>query len=85
MNAADAPPNYAIRTWDALRDYLAAWSEQPPRLGEETLELALISWLRDVADSKHSLRPESEADRMLIESGLYDAIKSADVMLEPVR
>lgn len=84
-NQEEAPPNYTVRTWEALRDYLASWNEQPQHLGEETLELALASWLRDVANSTRKLRPDSEADRMLVESGLYNAIKSGEVLLEHVR
>jgi uncharacterized protein (DUF2342 family) len=82
VHLAEALPNYEMRTWEALRDYLSTWTEQPPRLGEESLQLALASWLSDLVSATRKLRPEAEVDRTLIESGLYDAIKSGEVRLE---
>jgi len=85
VNLAEAPPNYEIPTWEALGDYLGTRTEQPRRIGEESLQLALASWLNDVAGSIRKLRPESEVDRILVDSGLYDAIKSGEVHVESVR
>ncbi len=84
-NQEALPPHYVVRTWDALRNYLSSWNEPPKRLGEETLELAVASWLRDLTNLTHKISPDSEADRMLVDSGLYDAIKSGEVSLESVR
>jgi hypothetical protein len=84
-NQEASHPHYVVRTWDALRDYLSSWTEPPQQLGEEKLELALTSWLRDLTNLTRKLRPDSEADRMLVDSGLYDAIKSGMVLLEPIR
>jgi hypothetical protein len=85
VNLTEAPPNYEIPTWEVLGDYLGSRTEQPRRIGEESLQLALASWLNDVASSKHELHPESEVDRMLIDSGLYEAIKSGAVHVESAR
>jgi hypothetical protein len=85
VNLAEAPPDYEIPTWEVLGGYLGARNEPPRRVWEESLQLALASWLNDVASSKRELRPESEADRLLVDSGLYEAIKSGAVHVESAR
>jgi hypothetical protein len=39
------------------------------------MELAIASWLNDLANNVRKPDPSSEADQMLIRSGLYDQMK----------
>jgi len=85
VNQSEARPDYEIPTWEVLGDYLGGRSEQPRRVWEESLQLALASWLNDVASSKRELRPDSGVDRLLVDSGLYEGIKSGEVHVESGR
>lgn len=69
----DVLPDYVVGTTELLRDYLGPWFEEQ-QLGKESLELAVRSWLHDLTGSIRAPRRDSEADRMLLASGAYEAI-----------
>lgn len=78
-SGAHVPPDYHAETADVLREYLGRWAERPESLGEESLQIALSSWLRDLTKTRRAPRQDSEADRMLLESGAYQAIRHGTV------
>jgi hypothetical protein len=83
--AAEVPPDYSARTSDVLREYLGSWAEHAPHLGEESLEIAVSSWLRELTSARRAPHPESDADRILMDSGAYEAIRHGSVTSDAYR
>ncbi|MBD0319643.1 MAG: hypothetical protein ICV87_04870 [Gemmatimonadetes bacterium] len=77
----ESPPDYTARITDILAEYLGTWSNNPENLAEESLSIALSAWFRDLAGDKRRVR--SEADRVVVESGLSRAISRGEVNAEP--
>jgi hypothetical protein len=82
---ADVPPDYSASTSHVLREYLGSWAENSPHLGEESLEIAVSSWLRELTSTMRAPRPESDADHILMESGAYQAIRHGSVTSDSYR
>jgi hypothetical protein len=80
--AADAHPEYSAGAQTVLESYAAsrAHREQPIRGG--SLEIVMFSWISDLASGARPLSPDSEVDRMLLESGLYEQIKGGTADFE---
>lgn len=78
----DVPPDYEAATSDVVREYLGSWAADATDLGEGSLQIALGAWLRDLAQSVRKPRRDSEADRMLLDSGAYQAIRRGSVAFE---
>ena len=78
---ADVAPDYVASTTDLLRDYLGPWFDEQQQPSRESLELAVNAWLRDLTWSMRTPRRDSEADRMLLESGAYEAIHHGSIAL----
>lgn len=76
----DAHPEYSAGTQPILESYAGsrAHREQPFRYGAS--EIVFFFWIADIASGVRRLSSDSELDRMLLESGLYEQIKggSAD-------
>lgn len=82
-NASEAvPPDYTVKTLNVLKRYLTSLEAEPQYIAEEGLQLALTSWLRDVAFSSKTPPVGSDSYRLLVESGLIDAIDNAEVTAE---
>lgn len=75
----DSPPSRSAGIADVLRDYLGDPAKNPVGLGEESLELALGSWFRDLATATRAPSETSEADKLLVESGLYSALRRGSI------
>lgn len=73
------PPDYTVKTLSVLQKYLTRLEAAPKYIGEEGLQLALTSWLREA--TLPSRRPPVGSDSyiLLVESGLLDAIDNAEV------
>jgi len=76
------PPDYIIRTFSVLKKYLTTSDTEPKLIIKEALEMALTHWLRDVASSPERPPVGSDAYRILVESGLLDAIAQREVTAE---
>lgn len=72
-------PDYAVRTVNVLQNYLTRSKTEPKYIGEEGLQLALTSWLRDATFSNKRPAVGSDSHTLLVESGLLDAIGAAEV------
>jgi hypothetical protein len=83
--AAEVPPDYSANTSDVLREYLGNWAENAPHLGEESLEIAVSSWLRELTSTMRAPRRESDPDRILMDSGAYQAIRHGSVTSDSYR
>lgn len=51
-------------------------------LGRHALEMVILDWLTDLASGLRVPRADAEIENMLVESGLYDELRSADVRYE---
>jgi hypothetical protein len=79
--AANAAPNFTADAQPVLRDYLGSIADQEGGPRGESLELAIASWLGDLTSNLR--RPDkSDADRMLVDSGLFEKIKGGRVRTE---
>jgi hypothetical protein len=79
--ASDAPPSCSASAAPILRSYLGRIADQTPWPGAESMELAVSSWLGDLAASIR--KPDaSEADQMLVDIGLYEILKGGSVRRE---
>jgi hypothetical protein len=74
----DAPPSFTADAQPVLRDYLGTIADQEGGPRGESLELAIASWLGDLVSNLRT-PDKSDADRMLVESGLLDKIKGGRV------
>jgi hypothetical protein len=77
------PPDYTASTLDVLQKYLTRFGDEPKHIAEEGLQLALTSWLRDATISSKRPPVGSQSYKLLVESGLLDAIDNAEVTPEP--
>lgn len=68
----------AKRIWS---DYLGKLADDPERLRSGSMELAISSWLNDLASNVRKPDPASEPDQLLLNSGLYDEMKDGLVRL----
>jgi hypothetical protein len=75
------PPDYTARTLNVLQQYLTRVGNEPRHIAEEGLELALTSWLREATVSSKHPPAGSDSYKLLVESGLQDAISKAEVSL----
>ena len=79
---ADQPPDFSASARSVLREYLGKLAEDAAATRGESLQLALVSWLGDLASAIRQPDPGSEADQMLVKSGLYEKIRSGEVKSE---
>lgn len=79
-NTSDVvPPDYTARTFNVLQRYLTSLDAEPKYIAQEGLQLALTSWLRDATFSPDRPPVGTDAYKLLVESGLLDAIDNAEV------
>lgn len=81
-SAPGAPPSHSAPAKSVLREYLGRIADQPGGPREESLELAIASWLSDLTANLRGPAKTSEADQMLVVSGLYDKMRGAYVRTE---
>jgi hypothetical protein len=75
----DAPPDFTASLNSVLSEYLGKVAEEYTAVRAESLELALYSWLSDLASTIRKPSPNSDADQMLVRAGVYDQIKRGEV------
>ena len=73
------PPDYKISSKEALKGYLEDMNLD--ELSEQSLELLIGSWLKNLTSSRVSKELQPEL-RWLFESGLYEKIKGGSVLTE---
>lgn len=83
VNTSDVvPPDYTAKTISVLQRYLTSLDGEPKYIAEEGLQLALASWLRDATFSYNRPPVGSDAYKLLVESGLLEAIDNAELSAE---
>jgi hypothetical protein len=82
----DAPPgaypNYSATAKPILDSYGSRHANHQKPVRGGALEIVLFSWLSDLASGARALSPDSEVDRMLLESGLYEQIQGGTADFE---
>ncbi|MBS0422269.1 MAG: hypothetical protein JSR66_31480 [Proteobacteria bacterium] len=76
--ALDAVPAFTANAQPVLRDYLGALADQEGGPRGESLGLAIAGWLGDLTSNLRS-PDKTDADRMLVDSGLLEKIKGGRV------
>jgi hypothetical protein len=79
---ANGPADFMASADPVLRDYLPTRTGQGGTFRSESLQLAMLSWLGDLASAVRTPDLSSEPDRMIVDSGLYDAIHFGEVKSE---
>jgi hypothetical protein len=74
-----SPPQYTASAKQIWRDYLGEYGDRPETLLCVSMEMAVASWLNDLANNVTKPDPESEADQLVLRSGLYDRMKGGVV------
>jgi hypothetical protein len=73
------PPDYVVRTFNVLKEYLTTSDVEPKVIGKEGLQFALSSWLSHATLSANLPPKGSDAYKLLVESGLLDCIGKSEV------
>ena len=69
-------------TAPVLRQYLGRLADKGELVREESLQIALTSWLADFASAARLPKDDSEADQMLVRSGLLKLLERGEVKPE---
>jgi hypothetical protein len=72
-------PDFRAPAKPVLKKYLGALAETERGPGPEGMESAVNLWLSELASGIQEPDLESEPDKMLVESGLYDQLKGGEV------
>ncbi len=76
---SDARPNFQAATRPVLKKYLGGLADSDTGPGPEGMESAIKLWLSDLASGIESPDAGSDADKMLVDSGLYEMIRNGEV------
>jgi hypothetical protein len=75
----DAAPDDSASPESVYRAYMGSVAQKQGGPSSESIELALTSWLASLASKIRAPKPDSEADQMLVRSGLYASMHNAIV------
>jgi hypothetical protein len=75
-------PDFKAAAKPVLKKYLGDLADTGSGAGPESMELAVKLWLSDLASGIEQPDPNSEADKMLVDSGLLDSLKGGEVRRE---
>jgi hypothetical protein len=73
------PPDYIVRTFNVLQQYLGSSDVEPAHIAKEGLHMALVGWLHRLIFPAKRPPAGSDAYKFLVESGLLDAIDNGEV------
>ena len=74
-----AGPDYKSSAKPVLKKYLPSIPDPEKELGPESLEFAIKLWLADLASGYEQPDLNSEADKMLVDSGLFKRLKGGQI------
>lgn len=78
---ARAEPQFSVAAKPVLKRYLGDIADLPGGPLSESLEMAIYSWLNALACGIRTPDLDSEPERAVVESGLFDKLKGAIVRL----
>lgn len=73
-------PSFVSHTKDLLNPYLSTFREDYSRLSESSLELAVRSWLSDVANPTHWGEAGQDGNKLLVDSGLASQMRDGALL-----
>jgi hypothetical protein len=76
-----SPPDFSASAKRVWSDYLGKLADSEETLRSRSMELAVASWLSDLASNVRQPDLGSEPDKLLVDSGLYDQMKHGSVRL----
>ena len=80
---ADEPPGLTIDATKEFKQYLDKLNKTPQAVGEQALELLVLSWLTDIARTGEARVRQDPSMRWLAESGLIDSLDAARIEMNP--
>jgi hypothetical protein len=83
QDAANAPPAFTIDAGKEFGHYLDKLNTPPRAVGEQSLELLVLSWLTDLARTGEARVEQDPSMAWLAESGLIDSLETAHIELNP--
>lgn len=79
--AADASPQFSAAVKPVLQSYLGPVADRPGGPRSESLEIAVSSWLSDLASGIRKPDSHSEPERMIVQAGLFERLKGGVVKM----
>jgi hypothetical protein len=80
---ADEPPEFTVDATKEFRPYLDKLRGKPQAVGEQALELLVLSWLTDIARAGDERVKQDPSMKWLSESGLIDSLEKARIEMNP--
>ncbi len=80
---ADEPPAFTIDAGREFKQYFEKLNKTPHAVGEQALELLVLSWLTEIAKTGDARVRENPSMRWLAESGLIDSLEKARIEMNP--
>ena|ERR1041385_6455833 len=81
----EEPPQFTLDAKRELKPYFERFRQTPEMTRGQALELILVSWLVDLAQSGESKAQRDPSLNWLSESGLLDALRSARIEASPLQ
>jgi hypothetical protein len=78
----DAPPNFAATAKSVLDAYGSRGPARDNNNRGGALEIVYFSWLSDLVSGIRRPSPDSESDRLVLDSGLYEQIRGGSAEFE---
>ena len=75
----DAFPDFSAPSKPVLKRYIRRVADQPGGPSSESLEIAVSTWLNDLASGTRPPDPSSEPEQLVVQSGLLKRIKGGTV------
>jgi hypothetical protein len=82
-SVTDEPPEFTIDAAKEFKPYFDRLEKTPQKIGEEALELLVLSWLTDIARTGDARAKKDPSVRWLSESGLIDSLDKARIEMNP--
>ena len=80
---ADQPPEFTIDTAREFKQYFEKLDKKPHAVGEQTLELLVLSWLTDMVRTGDARVKQDPSMQWLAESGLINSLEKAHIEMNP--
>ena len=79
----DEPPEFTVDASKEFRPYLDKLRRAPQAIGDQALELLVLSWLTDLARAGDERVKQDPSMKWLADSGLIDSLEKARIEMNP--
>ncbi|HXA66993.1 MAG TPA: hypothetical protein VNV82_17680 [Bryobacteraceae bacterium] len=80
---SDEPPAFTIDVAKEFKQYFEKLGKAPQAIGEQALELLVLSWLTDIARTGKARVKEDASMRWLADSGFIESLEHARFEMNP--